>query len=164
MLWGDEAHCYLNGTVLTQNCLLNSKLQITKCSQRNFRTYIKGNRLVWFHSRNNHKGVLLDKITPKGLVTGEKYRQMLNIFVIPALQKRQYLGEIIFIQDGSPSQMVLQVQPLLRQTFTTERIVTTFQLHGHLGPLIFHLGLLAMRLSKVQSLSKCYSGPSYVER
>lgn len=69
-----------------------------------------------------------ENITPTGpvtcSVTGEKYRHMLNSFVIPALQQRQCLEEITFMQDGAPPHIALQVQRLLRETFTEERVIS----------------------------------------
>ncbi|KFM64112.1 hypothetical protein X975_09665, partial [Stegodyphus mimosarum] len=51
---------------------------------------------------------------------------MLNSFVIPALQQRQCMGEMIFIQDGVPPHIAVRVQQMLRQTFTTERVISRY--------------------------------------
>jgi hypothetical protein len=127
ILWEDEAHFYLNGTVNTQNCRIwDTKSPI--CIQKHSLTFTKGNCLVWFHRRNDLGPFFYENITPTGLetcfVTGSKYRQMLNNCVIPALQQRQCLRKIIFMQDGSPPHIALLLQQLLRQKFTIERVIS----------------------------------------
>ncbi|KFM73750.1 hypothetical protein X975_08779, partial [Stegodyphus mimosarum] len=71
-----------------------------------------------------------ENITPTGpetsSVTGGKYRHMLNSFVIPALQQRQCLREMIFMQDGAPPHVAVRVQQMLRQKFTTERVISRY--------------------------------------
>ena len=56
-------------------------------------------------------------------VAGEKYRDTFSIFVIPALQQRTCLRKIIFLQDGAPLHIAVREQQLLRETFTTERMI-----------------------------------------
>ncbi|KFM72033.1 hypothetical protein X975_15411, partial [Stegodyphus mimosarum] len=51
---------------------------------------------------------------------------MLNSFAIPALQQRRCLGEMIFMQNGAPPHIVVWVQQMLRQKFTTERIISRY--------------------------------------
>ncbi|KFM83383.1 hypothetical protein X975_26734, partial [Stegodyphus mimosarum] len=51
---------------------------------------------------------------------------MLNSFVIPALQQRQCGGQIIFMQDGDPPHFAVRVQQMLRQKFTTERVISRY--------------------------------------
>lgn len=41
--------------------LLSLGLQINKCIQRNSCIFTKGNCFVWFHSKNNHRSILLWK-------------------------------------------------------------------------------------------------------
>lgn len=127
ILWGDEAHFYLNGTVNTQNCRIwddKSPHAVTAIPLHSPKV------TVWcgFTAEFIVGPFFYENITPTGpvtcSVTGEKYRHMLNSFVIPALQQRQCLGEIIFMQDGAPPHVAVRVQQLLRQKFTTERVIS----------------------------------------
>lgn len=71
-----------------------------------------------------------EKITSIGLVTcsftGEKYYQMLNNFVIPSLQQRQYQDQTIFIQYGAPPlhTSFAGTATVLQQKFTTEKDIS----------------------------------------
>ncbi|KFM67194.1 hypothetical protein X975_24756, partial [Stegodyphus mimosarum] len=127
ILWGDEAHFYLNGTMNTQNCRIwNDK---SPHASQQF-PYI--HQPVWcgFTAEFIVGPFFYENITPTGpetcSVTGEKYRHMLNSFVIPALQQRQCLGEIIFMQDGAPPHVAVRVQQMLRQNFTTETVISRY--------------------------------------
>ena len=68
-----------------------------------------------------------ETITPTGpktcTVNAVRYRDMLTGFVIPQLQQRQCLDQIIFMRDGAPPHIALTVQQLLKHHFTDERII-----------------------------------------
>ncbi|GBO28552.1 hypothetical protein AVEN_210917-1 [Araneus ventricosus] len=54
----------------------------------------------------------------------QQYPDMLRDFVIPQLQQRGCLQDIIFMQDGSPPHIDSRVKQLLRQHFTNERVMS----------------------------------------
>lgn len=129
ILWGDEAHFYLNGSVNTQNC------RIWACERP---TVIQEVPLhspkvtVWcgFTATFILGPYFFEHITRTGpmtcTVTGEKYGQMLQTFVIPQLQQRQCLDSIIFMQDGARPHIHRSVQRLLRQHFGSERVISQY--------------------------------------
>ncbi|GBL95531.1 hypothetical protein AVEN_54132-1 [Araneus ventricosus] len=49
---------------------------------------------------------------------------MLRDFVIPQLQQRGCLQDIIFMQDGAPPHVDRRVKQLLRQHFTDARVIS----------------------------------------
>ncbi|GBO39959.1 hypothetical protein AVEN_107801-1 [Araneus ventricosus] len=55
---------------------------------------------------------------------GQRYRDMLRDFLIPQLQQRGCLQDIIFMHDGAPPHIDRQVKQLLRQHFTDERVLS----------------------------------------
>ena len=66
--------------------------------------------------------------TPRGpvrcTVTSASYENILMQRVIPALQERNCIETTVFIQVGAPPHIGRQVQRLLRETFTDERIIS----------------------------------------
>lgn len=70
------------------------------------------------------------RITPKEAVTcciaREKYRLMLNNVFNISLQQKQYLEKNFFWETEAPPLVLLRVQKLLRQKFTTERVIRCF--------------------------------------
>lgn len=71
--------------------------------------------------------IFCENVTPKEpvpcSVTEEKYRHMLNNFVIPSHQQRQCLNKILFIQDVTTTHIALRVQRILRGMLVTTEIV-----------------------------------------
>ncbi|GBM72724.1 hypothetical protein AVEN_189647-1 [Araneus ventricosus] len=69
------------------------------------------------------------EITANGIqtcsVTGKWYRDVLRDFVIPQLQQRGCLQDIIFMQDGAPPHIDRRVKHLLRQHFTDSRLISS---------------------------------------
>ncbi|GBN72744.1 hypothetical protein AVEN_134293-1 [Araneus ventricosus] len=67
-------------------------------------------------------------ITENGVQTcsasGQRYRYMIRDFVIPQLQQRTCLQDIIFMQDGVPPHKDRRVDQLLRQQFKDARVIS----------------------------------------
>ncbi|GBL84603.1 hypothetical protein AVEN_191069-1 [Araneus ventricosus] len=68
------------------------------------------------------------EITANGIQTcpviGQGYRAMLRDFVIPQLQQRGCLQDIIFMHDGAPPHSDRRVKQLLRQHFKDARVIS----------------------------------------
>ncbi|GBN54214.1 hypothetical protein AVEN_55877-1 [Araneus ventricosus] len=84
--------------------------------------------MVWCYGYLYHWTVFFEEITANGIqtcsVTGQRYRDMLNDFVIPQLQQRGCLQDIIFMLDGAPPHIDRHVKQLLRQHFTDSRVIS----------------------------------------
>ena len=127
ILWSDEAHFHLCGTVNTHNCRiwdtenprtlqeipLHSPKVTVWCGFTS--TFIIG---PFFFEENTRNGPVTCT------VTAERYRNMLENFVIPKIQQRQCLDSITFMQDGAPPHIGLRVQQFLRQHFTNDRLIS----------------------------------------
>lgn len=129
ILWGDEAHFYLNGDVNTQNC----RIWASEHPQEIVQIPLHSPKLtIWcgFTADFIIGPFFFENITRTGpqtcTVTAERYRDMLTSFVIPQLQQRQCLDETIFMQDGAPPHIGLAVRNVLRQNFTEERVISRF--------------------------------------
>lgn len=59
-------------------------------------------------------------------VIAQRYLHMLQTFVVPQLQQRQCLTEMVFMQDGAPSHSGRAVQQFLRQHFTDDRVISRY--------------------------------------
>lgn len=93
--------------------LNNLELEFPKCIQRVSLTITKGNCLMWLHSRNYHRSILLREAYPE---------RTYNLFIL-SLQRSTYLDKIIFMQYGISLHIALRVQQLLRQKFITEGVI-----------------------------------------
>ncbi|KMQ82897.1 transposable element tc3 transposase [Lasius niger] len=127
ILWSDEAHFHLHGSVNTQNCRiwatenpfhlhslpLHSEKVTVWCGIT--ATFIVG-------------PFFFEEITPAGpvtcTVTGKRYEALLRNHVLPALQQRQCVDRTIFMQDGAPPHIATSVKQLLRAQFGVDRIIS----------------------------------------
>lgn len=157
ILWSDEAHFYLNGTVNTHNCRIWAME-----NPRAFHTIpLHSPKVtVWcgFTSQFIIGPFFFEENTDNGpvtcSVTALRYHHMLNSFVVPQLQQRQCLESTTFMQDGAPPHIGLCVQRILRQHFTDDRVISRsfptpwparspdltpcdFWLWGHLKSLVY---------------------------
>ena len=100
---------------------------------------------------------------------------MLSIFFIPALQQRNFLKKILFMQYGTSPNTAVPVQHVygdvyvhayvLRQTFRIERVISRcFSTECHHGLLILLHVTFAMELPKIESLSRICPRPGCIER
>ncbi|GBM10703.1 hypothetical protein AVEN_99-1 [Araneus ventricosus] len=94
--------------------------------------------MVWFYCYLYHWTVFFEEITTNGIQTcsvrGQRYHDMLRNFVIPQLQKRRCLQDIIFKQDVAPPHIDRRVKQLLRQHFTDAGMISRHfptTLHPH---------------------------------
>lgn len=127
ILWSDEAHFYLNGTVNTQN----SRIWASEQPHAVEEIPLHPQKLtVWcgFTADFIIGPYFFEIITQAGpqtcSVNTQRYHDMLSSFVIPQLQQRQCLDKIIFMQDGAPPHIGKSVQQLLRHHFTEERVIS----------------------------------------
>lgn len=164
IMWSDEAHFHLSGTVNTHNCRI--------WDTTNPRTFQEiplhsPKVTVWcgFTATFILGPFFFEEVTPNGLqtctVTANRYKRMLETFVVPHLQQRQCLDTITFMQDGAPPHIGLPVQQFLRQHFTNDRIISRafpttwpsrspdlnpcdFWLWGHLKNLVYRERLVTL--------------------
>ena len=136
ILWSDEAHFYLNGTISTQNSRISTSEQPHAVQEIPF---YPQRLTVWcgftadFIIRPYFFEIITQARPQTCSVNAERYHDMLSRFVIPQLQQRQCLDKIIFMQDGAPPHFGKSVQQLLRHHFTEKRVISIFMLHGHLA-------------------------------
>ena len=69
-------------------------------------------------------------MTPQGLTTCsvnvQRYRDMLQTYIISTLQQRGCLQETIFMQDGALPHIAIPVQHFLRRTFTDACVISRY--------------------------------------
>lgn len=128
ILWTDEAHFTLNGSINTKNCvhwgetnhhavapvpLFDAKVTawcgITA-------TFVLG-------------PFFFEETTPTGpatcSVTGLRYAAMLKNYVLPELRRLNALNDIVWMQDGAPPHIARSVKRLLDQHFG-DRIISRY--------------------------------------
>ncbi|GFT95813.1 uncharacterized protein TNCV_311661 [Trichonephila clavipes] len=125
ILWSDEAHFHLSGTVNTHNCRiwdtenprtfqeipLHSPKVAVWCGFTV--TFILG---PFFFEETTRNGPVTCTVTAR------KYKNMLENFVAPQMLQHQCLDSITFMQDGAPPHIGLCVQQFLRLHFTNDRV------------------------------------------
>ncbi|GFX54935.1 uncharacterized protein TNCV_3318521 [Trichonephila clavipes] len=127
ILWSDEAHFLLSGTVNTHNCRI--------WDTENPRTFQEiplhsPKVTVWcgFTAAFIFGPFFFEETTRNGPVTctvaARRYKNMLENFVAPQMLQHQYLVSITFMQDGAPPHIGLCVQQFLRQHFTNDRVTS----------------------------------------
>ncbi|GFU35794.1 uncharacterized protein TNCV_1083571 [Trichonephila clavipes] len=118
ILWTDEAHFTLNGSINTKNCmhwgetnphavapvpLFDAKVTVW-CGIT--ATFVLG-------------PFFFEETTPTGpatcSVTGSRYAAMLKNYVLPELRRRNALNDIVWMQDGAPPHIARSVKRLLDQ-------------------------------------------------
>ncbi|GFY17360.1 uncharacterized protein TNCV_657731 [Trichonephila clavipes] len=84
--------------------------------------------MVRVHCFIHSRTLFFEQVTLQGLTTcsvnKERYREILQTYVIPTLQQRGYLQETIFMHDGAPRHIVISVQQLSRQSFTDVLVIS----------------------------------------
>ncbi|GFX07860.1 uncharacterized protein TNCV_4161291 [Trichonephila clavipes] len=126
ILWSDEAHFHISGTVNTHTCRI--------WDTENPRTFPEiplhsPKVTVWceFTATFILGPFFFEETTRNGLVTctvmARKYKNMLENFVAPQMLQHHCLDLITFMQDGSPPHNGLCVQQFLRQHFTKDRVI-----------------------------------------
>ncbi|GFV32773.1 uncharacterized protein TNCV_3312541 [Trichonephila clavipes] len=127
ILWSDEAHFHLSGTVNTHNCRI--------WDTENPRTFKEiplhsPKVTVWcgFTATFILSPFFFEETTRNGPVTcpvtARRYKNMLKNFVAPQMLQHQCLDSITFMQDGVPQHIGLCVQQFLRQHFTNDRVIS----------------------------------------
>ncbi|GFU32491.1 uncharacterized protein TNCV_4890101 [Trichonephila clavipes] len=127
ILWSDEAHFHLSGTVNTHNCRIwdteNSRIfqEIPLHSPKVTvwcgltATFILG---PFFFEKTIRNGPVTCTVTAR------RNKNMLENFVAPQMLQHQCLDSITFMQDGAPPHNGLCVQQFLRQHFTKDRVIS----------------------------------------
>ncbi|GFT54416.1 transposable element tc3 transposase [Trichonephila clavipes] len=127
ILWTDEAHFRLDGSVNTHNCRIwetdnsHSTLQVPLYSPK---------VTVWsgFSASFILGKYFFEEIGAGGPVTcyttGQRYASLLRNKIIPDLQARQCLSSIIFMQDGAPPHITRCVKDVLKHHFTEKRVIS----------------------------------------
>ncbi|GFX03738.1 uncharacterized protein TNCV_2113101 [Trichonephila clavipes] len=124
ILWSDEAHFHLSGTVNTHNC----RIWDTE-NPRTFQEIPLHSPKVTVWCGFTATFILGPFLTTRNgpvtcTVTARRYKNMLGNFVAPQMLQHQCLDSITFMQDGAPPHIGLCVQQVLRQHFTNDRVVS----------------------------------------
>ncbi|GFV27615.1 transposable element tc3 transposase [Trichonephila clavipes] len=127
ILWTDEAHFHLDGSVNTHNCRIwetdnpHSILRVPLHSPKvtawcGFSaSFILG---PYFFEELGAGGPVICSIT------GQRYASLLRNKIIPDLQARQCLSRITFMPDGAPPHITRCVTDVLKHHFTEERVIS----------------------------------------
>ncbi|GFS61082.1 transposable element tc3 transposase [Trichonephila clavipes] len=142
ILWTDEAHFHLDGSVNTHNCRIwesdnpHSTLQVPLHSPK---------VTVWcgFSASFILGPYFFEELGAGGPVTcsitGQRYASLLRNKIIPYLQARPCLSRIIFMQDGAPPHITRCVKDVLnhlRPARSPDFNPCDFGLWGHLRQLV----------------------------
>lgn len=130
ILWTDEAHFTLSGSVNSKNCVHWAE----KNPHEIFASPLHEAKVtVWCGITGSFVigPYFFEEVTPKGLktcsITSQRYETMLNNYLIPQLQQRKAIGNIVWMQDGAPPHVSNSVKQLLQQTFGDKVISRHFQ-------------------------------------
>ncbi|GBL81419.1 hypothetical protein AVEN_143703-1 [Araneus ventricosus] len=127
ILWTDEAHFHLRGSVNTQNCRIRER---ENPSQMQPLPLHSQKVTVWygFTAAFIVGPFFFEEIGPSGPVTcavnGTRYETLLCNQLIPALQQRGCVDSSIFMQDGAPRHNATPVKHLLNLHFGNDRIIS----------------------------------------
>lgn len=127
ILWSDEAHFHLHGSVNTQNCRIwatENPFQLQPLPLHSEQVTVWCGITATFIIGP----FFFEEITPAGpvtcTVTGKRYEALLRNHVLPALQKRQCVDRTIFMQDGAPPHIATPVKQLLSAQFGDGGIIS----------------------------------------
>ncbi|GFX63234.1 transposable element tc3 transposase [Trichonephila clavipes] len=127
ILWTDEAHFHLDGSVNTHNC----RIWETDNPHCTLRVPLHSPKVtVWcgFSASFILGPYFFEELGAGGPVTcsitGQRYASLLRNKIIPDLQARQCLSRIIFMQDGAPPHITRCVTDVLKHHFTEERVIS----------------------------------------
>lgn len=129
ILWSDEAHFYLNGQVNTHNCRIWAKENPNVVQEVPLHA---AKVTVWcgFTATFMIGPYFFEELTSTGPITcsvnGRRYLNMLSNFLIPELQQRGCLQNIVFMQDGAPPHITRAVRTFLTSHFTEDRIISRY--------------------------------------
>ncbi|GFW83238.1 embryonic protein UVS.2 [Trichonephila clavipes] len=127
ILWTDEAHFHLDGSVNTHNCRiwetenLYSTLQVPLLSPKvTVGCGFSASFILdpYFFKELGAGGPVTCSIT------GQLYASLLRKKFIPDLQARQCLSRIIFMQDGAPTHITRCVKVVFKHHFTEEGVIS----------------------------------------
>ena len=117
ILWSDEAHFTLHGTVHTKNCVIRAEENPRAIVQEPLHDE---KVTVWCgFTQDFLLGPFFEEPTQCGFktvtVTGGRYRRLLEPQVIMVLQQqRNILDEVVFMQDGAPPHVSRHAKALLQ--------------------------------------------------
>ncbi|GFU35820.1 transposable element tc3 transposase [Trichonephila clavipes] len=124
ILWTNEAHFHLDGSVNTHNC----RIWETDNPHSTLRIPLHSPKVtVWcgFSASFILGPYFFEELYAGGPVTcsitGQRYASLLRNKIIPDLQARQCLSRIIFMQDGAPPHITRCVTDVIKHHFTEER-------------------------------------------
>ncbi|GBO46894.1 hypothetical protein AVEN_186267-1 [Araneus ventricosus] len=127
ILWTDEAHFHLQGSVNTQNCRIwtrENPFQMQPLPLHSQKVTVWCGFTVEFIVDS----FFFEEIGPSGLVictvNGTRYESLLRNHLIPALQQRGHVDRKIFMQDGAPPHIAGTVKQLLNLHFGNDRIIS----------------------------------------
>ncbi|GFV96488.1 uncharacterized protein TNCV_1999401 [Trichonephila clavipes] len=130
ILWTDEVHFHLDGSVNTHNCRIwetdnpHSTLRVPLHSPK---------ATVWYGFSCGMGSFILGPYFLEELgaggpvtcsITGQRYASLLRNKIIPDLQARQCLSRIIFMQDGAPPYITRCFTDVLKNHFTEECVIS----------------------------------------
>ncbi|GFX94615.1 uncharacterized protein TNCV_3088441 [Trichonephila clavipes] len=110
LLWTDEAHFTLRGSVNTHNC----RIWATKNPRTVVETPLHDEKVT----------EMRDSGFVTATVTGERYADMLQNRIIPSLTDKHLLERTIFMQDGAPPHISRRVKDLLRRSFGDDHVLS----------------------------------------
>ncbi|GFS87703.1 uncharacterized protein TNCV_2942791 [Trichonephila clavipes] len=127
LLWTDEAHLTLQGSVNTHNC----RIWATENPRTVMETPLHDEKVtVWvgFTTSTVIGPFFFEEMRDSGFVTatvtGERYADMLQNRIIPSLADKHLLERTIFMQDGAPPHIARRVKDLLRRSFGDDRVLS----------------------------------------
>ncbi|GBN15897.1 hypothetical protein AVEN_144704-1 [Araneus ventricosus] len=113
ILWTDEAHLHLQGSVSTQNCRIWARENPFQMQPLPLHSQ-KVTEWCGFTAAIIVGPFFFEEIGPSGAVTctvnGTRYETLLRNQLIPALQQRVCVDSTIFMQDGAPPHIVTPVK------------------------------------------------------
>ncbi|GFW94696.1 uncharacterized protein TNCV_4247361 [Trichonephila clavipes] len=131
ILWTDEAHFHLDGSVNTHNC----RIWETDNPHSTLRVPLHSPKVtVWcgFSASFILGPYFFEELGAGGpitcSITGHRYASLLRNKIIPDLQARQCLSRIIFMQDGAPPHITRCVTDVLKHHLTEERVISQNQI------------------------------------
>lgn len=113
LLMSDEAHFELSGCVNKQNCRYWASENPSWIQQKSLHTQ---RVTVWCAVA---QWGVVGPYFFDGTVNGQRYRNMINQFLLPELRRRRRLGRTIFQQDGATCHTARETLTLLRKAFGT---------------------------------------------
>ncbi|GFV49209.1 uncharacterized protein TNCV_237431 [Trichonephila clavipes] len=124
LLWTDEAHFTLRGSVNTHNC----RIWATENPRTVVETPLHDEKVtVWvgFTTSTVIEPFFFEEIVYSGFVTatvmGERYADMLQNRIIPSLADKHLLERMIFMQDGAPPNIARHERSLAQSQVDRDR-------------------------------------------